>query len=42
MKLLLFDIDGALLAIRGLDKTAVSKALADVFGRPLSFDGISF
>lgn len=42
MKLLLFDIDGTLLTIKGLDKTAVGKAIADVFGRPLSFDGISF
>jgi len=42
MKLLLFDIDGTLLTIRGLDKTAVSQALADVFGRSLSFEGISF
>ena len=31
-----------MLTIKGLDKTAVSTALADVFGRPLSFDGISF
>jgi len=42
MKLILFDIDGTLLTINGLDKTTVSNALADVFGRPLSFDGISF
>ena len=42
MKLLLFDIDGTLLTIKGLDKAAVNQALADVFGRPLSFDGISF
>ena len=42
MNLLLFDIDGTLLTITGLDKSAVRKALADVFGRPLSFDGISF
>ena len=30
------------MTINGLDKTTVSKAIADVFGRPLSFDGISF
>ncbi len=42
MKLILFDIDGTLLTIKGLDKDAVSLALANVFGRPLSFDGISF
>ncbi len=42
MKLILFDIDGTLLTIRGLDMDAVSQALADVFGRALSFDGISF
>ncbi len=42
MKLLLFDIDGTLPTFNGIDKTTVGEALADAFGRPLSFDDISF
>lgn len=42
MKLILFDIDGTLLTIKGLDKTAVAQGIERALGRPVSFDGISF
>jgi phosphoglycolate phosphatase-like HAD superfamily hydrolase len=42
MKLLLFDIDGTLLTTNGAGRPAVESALAELVGRPVSTDGISF
>ncbi len=42
MKLLLFDIDGTLLRIRGLGRVCVDNALCAYFGRAVSSDGVSF
>ena len=42
MKLLLFDIDGTLVHANGSGRTAIERALADVFDRPISTDDITF
>ena len=42
MKLLLFDIDGTLLTTNGAGRPAVEAALAEVAGRPVTTEGISF
>lgn len=42
MKLLLFDIDGTLLHTHGVGRQAVEEALADVLGRPVHTDGVTF
>jgi phosphoglycolate phosphatase len=42
MKLLLFDIDGTILHTHGAGRRSAERALADVVGRPVSADGISF
>jgi len=42
MKLLLFDIDGTLLTTNGAGRPAVEAALAELVGRPISTEGISF
>jgi len=42
MKLLLFDIDGTLLTTNGAGRPAVESAIADLVGRPISTDGITF
>src|SRR6056297_1316330 len=42
MKLLLFDIDGTLLTTNGAGRPAVEAALAELVGRPISTEGVSF
>jgi phosphoglycolate phosphatase-like HAD superfamily hydrolase len=42
MKLLLFDIDGTLLHANGSGRRAVARALADVCGRRVVTDGVTF
>jgi len=42
MRLLLFDIDGTLLTVDGAGASAITQALSDQFGRPISVDGVSF
>ncbi len=42
MKLLLFDIDGTLVHVRGVGREAVEGALARVCGRPVATDGVVF
>ena len=42
MKLLLFDIDGTLLTTNGAGRPAVESALAELVGRPISTEGVSF
>lgn len=42
MKLLLFDIDGTILHTHGVGRQAVEQALADVLGRPVHTEGVTF
>ena len=42
MKLLLFDIDGTLVHANGSGRVAIEQALADVFGQPISTEGVAF
>ncbi len=41
-KLLLFDIDGTMLRVRGAARQAMEQALARLFGRSVHTDGVSF